>query len=159
QAPARRVDLDPTGMVELAFAEDEVAIHQKPAGLAFHRYLPLHRRIVARRDRVDRDGAVLEAVDPAAGAEAGVEGRRQGQMSPTLVQVWQYAEAAGARDVVGVARYRKQFVEGGISDRQLGAEHAMHPAGRAQRGVIEQHPLAAAQQRAMTARDDLVLVA
>ena len=51
EPPVGRVDLDPAGMVELALAEHQVTEHQEPAGLAFDRDAPLHRRVVARGDR------------------------------------------------------------------------------------------------------------
>ena len=61
-------------MIELALAEDQVAEHQKPAGLAFNDDTPLHRRLVASCDRPHRDGPLVQAVDPAAVAEPELEG-------------------------------------------------------------------------------------
>ena len=75
-AAAVGVDLDPPGVIELALAEDEAAEDQEPAGRALDGDAPLHRRIVARSHRAHRDGAFLQAVDPAAVAEAHLEGRR-----------------------------------------------------------------------------------
>ncbi len=78
---------------------------------------------------------------------------------PAFANVDQHAKAARARDVVGIARDREELVERCVADGELGGENAMHPGCRAERRLIRQHRVPRAQDRAMAARRDALLVA
>ena len=158
-AAAVGVDLDPPGLIVLTLAEDEPAEDQEPARRALDGDAPLHGRIVARRHRADRDGAFLQAVDPAAVAEAHLERRGLAEEPPAARGLDQYPQAARSGDVVGVARRREQPMERGVADREQRGEDPVHPAGRAHGRLVEHHALAGAQDGAMTPRQRPFLVA
>ncbi len=144
-------------MGQLAVAQDQVPDHQEPAGRPGHRDLPEQDRLGARRDRLHGDPAIGQLIDPAAIAEADLEGRRHRQQLPARTDIRQDAQAVAADDVVGIARDREQLVERGVAQGQLGREHAVHPAGDAHRGLVQQHALAGPQNGAVAAADPALL--
>ena len=114
-------------MVELALAKDEMAEDEEAAGLALDR-----DAAIASPDRRPRRSptvmrAAVERIDPAAVAEADLEGRGYGEQTPALAELDQDAQAACPRDVVRIARDGEELVERGVADRQLRGEDAMHP--------------------------------
>ena len=156
---APRVDLDSAGTGEFLLAEDEVAESEQAAFVAFDGHAPLHGRFVARNGCQDRHDAFAQPIDPATIAEAHLEGRRHGQQPPSALRLHEHAQSTGAGDIVGIARDGKELVEGRVADGELCAEHAVHPAGRGQNGRVGQHLVAAAQNGAVAARHDALLVA
>ena len=153
------VDLDAAGVVELALAEDQPGEDEKAAGQPADLDPPLHRRLVARGGNRDGDGAVVELVEPPAVAEADLEDRGLAEEAPARAGVDQDAEAAGAGDVVGIARRGKEPVERGVADRQQRREDPVHPGGDAHGRRVEEHALAGAQHGAVAAHDRAVLLA
>ena len=154
-----RVDRHPPGVLEFALAEGETAENEEAARLAVNADAPLHRGLVARNDRGDDDGSVGERIDPAAIAEADLERGRNAQQPPPTPCVHEHAQPAVADDVVGIARDGEELVKRRVADGELRAEHAVHPSGGAQGRFVGQHRLAAAQQGAVTAHDEALLVA
>ena len=150
--PGAGIDGDAAAMVQLAFAQDEAAEDQEAAGRAFDRDAPLHRGRVAGGDGADGHGAPVQPVDPDAVAQPHLEGRGHRQKLPARAGLDQHPEPAGAGDVVGVAGRPEQPVERGVADGQERGEDPVHPAGGAQRRLVQQHPLAAAQDMAVAPR-------
>ena len=105
EALAGIVDLDPARMIELTLAEHDLAEDQELAHPAIGMDMPLHCRILARGNSVDRDGSLADAVDPKAIAQADLKYRRHGQEAPALAGIDKDTQAARARDVVRVARH------------------------------------------------------
>ncbi len=155
------VEGDAAGVVVLALAEDEGGEGEKAAGRAVDGDADPERGVVAGGEDADGDGAVGEAIDPAAVGEADLEGRGLGEQAPAvpLARVDEQAQAAGAGDVVGIARGGEEAVEGGVADREQRGEDAVHPGGRAEGGLVEEHALPAAQDGPMAAGEGALLVA
>ena len=145
-------------LLEFTLAQDHVAEDEKAAWPALDGDSPLQRWVVSGGGGVHRDEALVDIVEPAAVAEAHLERRRHCQQPPAVAAIDQRTQAARPHDVVGIARNREELVEGRVADRQLRAEHPMHPARDTQRRVVGQHGLAGAQQRAVTARHHPLLV-
>ena len=148
------LDLDPARLLELALAQDEVPERQEAAGRPVDRDLDHEGRVLARGDRAHAHGPVLEPIEPAAVGKPHLERRGDRQQPPSPAQVDEHPEPARPRQVVRVARHRKELVEGGVADGELGCQHAVHPAGDRKRRLVRQDRDAALEDGPMPPRDD-----
>src|SRR5579871_3567239 len=96
------IDLDPAGLGEFLLTENEMPENEESAGPALDVDMPRDRRFACRDLRSDGDRAAAQPVDPAAIAETHFEGGRNGEETPALARVDENAQAAAARDVVGI---------------------------------------------------------
>ena len=127
-------------------AEDE-----KAAWFALDGDAPLHRGLVAADGRGDRDRP-MAASDRSSGNRSGPSRRRTARSAAAIRRrgLDEDAQSARARDVVGIARDGKELVEGRVADRELRAEHAVHPRGGAQDRLVGQpSPAPLRNERAM----------
>ncbi len=108
-------------------AEHKVPKHEEAAWRALNLNRALQRRVLARCDDVNADRSAFVAIVPPAIAEPHLEARRQRQKPPLPSDLREHAQTACARDVVPVARYRKELVKRCVADCELGREHAVHP--------------------------------